>query len=389
MDSQNFYPTYPGFSKIFGNDLEILKNSIEEITDDEIANCTDQINYNKTIQQFANLIYIKMKNITVRDPRPDVVIISTPEKIIEYCDINGEDLFEKSDLRCIIKCNAMMLGMSTQLMLPGTLRERKVDSPLQHESIRAWNFSTAIYYKSEGYPWKITEMPIGTCYIGISFYKMKTSENKSVGSSLAQIFTHTGHGLVLQGSTTIRDPKSREVHLTEEGSYKIISDAINLYKDQMKNEPSRLVVHKTSKYSVDELKGFNQASENIKIKDFINIGTRGIRFVRSEGTNPPLRGTCVTIGQNKHLLFTRGYIPFYDMYPGLRVPTPLEVTIYQQSSKTDDILKEILALSKMNWNSADMCIREPVTIAYARNVGKILAYIPEEGYARPEYYYYM
>lgn len=43
----------------------------------------------------------------------------------------------------------------------------------------------------------------------------------------------------------------------------------------------------------------------------------------------------------------------------------------------------------MNWNSADFCISEPITLAYSREVGRILAYAPEEVIPRPEYRFYM
>jgi hypothetical protein len=53
------------------------------------------------------------------------------------------------------------------------------------------------------------------------------------------------------------------------------------------------------------------------------------------------------------------------------------------------IIEEIFALIKMNWNSADFCIRDPITLACSREVGKILAYVPEEVIPRPEYLFYM
>lgn len=51
-------------------------------------------------------------------------------------------------------------------------------------------------------------------------------------------------------------------------------------------------------------------------------------------------------------------------------------------------LKQI-SITKMNWNSADFCISEPITLAYSREVGRILAYVPEEVIPRPEYRFYM
>jgi hypothetical protein len=53
------------------------------------------------------------------------------------------------------------------------------------------------------------------------------------------------------------------------------------------------------------------------------------------------------------------------------------------------MLTEVMALTKMNWNTADFAGAEPMTLAFARRVGEILAEFPESGPApRPEYRFY-
>jgi hypothetical protein len=54
-----------------------------------------------------------------------------------------------------------------------------------------------------------------------------------------------------------------------------------------------------------------------------------------------------------------------------------------------DLLREMLALSKMNWNTADFSCEEPITLAFARKVGPILAEIPRDIQPQPEYRFYM
>ena len=44
----------------------------------------------------------------------------------------------------------------------------------------------------------------------------------------------------------------------------------------------------------------------------------------------------------------------------------------------DIIGKEILALTKLNWNSAKFYIKAPITIAFSRRVGGILREIPPD-----------
>jgi len=280
----------------------------------------------------------------------------------------------------------MEIGIPTQLFKPKTLEANAKDKSLQDEATRAWNLCVAIYYKAEGYPWKLTEMSPGTCYVGISFYR---ELDKIVRTSIAQVFTHTGEGLVLRGGRAIQDEISRTPHLSKKASVDLMADVLELYKRQMRQLPSRLVVHKSSRFWPEELAGLREAAEGLELMDFVAIDFRGIRFMRRYGTYPPLRGTVVRTGAGNYILFTRGYIPYFRTYPGLRVPTPLEIVEHHGDTPMRSVCKEILALTKMNWNSADFWIREPITLAYSREVGRILAYVPEEVMPRPEYRYYM
>ena len=111
--------------------------------------------------------------------------------------------------------------------------------------------------------------------------------------------------------------------------------------------------------------------------------------MRQKGIYPPVRGTVIQIGKNDYILFTKGWIPYFEMYPGLRVPTPIEIVEHLGDSLIETVCQEDFALNKMNWNSADFCIRRPITLEYATEVGKILAYVPEEVLPRPEYRFYM
>ena len=82
------------------------------------------------------------------------------------------------------------------------------------------------------------------------------------------------------------------------------------------------------------------------------LGSRGLQFYR-KGDYPPLRGTYVKFSEADLLLYTVGYVPFLRTYPGARVPQPLEILEHVGDSPWDVVLKEVLALTKMNWNTAD------------------------------------
>ena len=53
------------------------------------------------------------------------------------------------------------------------------------------------------------------------------------------------------------------------------------------------------------------------------------------------------------------------------------------------ICEEILALTKVNWNSCFFGSSVPITIRFAKNVGKILAELPPGVTPQTKYKFYM
>lgn len=107
------------------------------------------------------------------------------------------------------------------------------------------------------------------------------------------------------------------------------------------------------------------------------------------GEYPALRGTAVRLEPEHWLLYTNGYVPYLRTYPGPRVPLPLEILEMRGDTPEDELLREIIALSKMNWNSSAFSSALPITLMYAKQVGTILGELPSDEAPRPEYRYYM
>lgn len=63
---------------------------------------------------------------------------------------------------------------------------------------------------------------------------------------------------------------------------------------------------------------------------------------------PLTRGIVIEIGKDDYILFTKGWIRFFETYPGLRVPTPLEIVEHHGDTPLKVLFEEILALTKMN-----------------------------------------
>jgi hypothetical protein len=84
-----------------------------------------------------------------------------------------------------------------------------------------------------------------------------------------------------------------------------------------------------------------------------------------------------------------GYMPDLGTYPRGYVPEPWELIDHHGDNTPRKLFKEVMALTKMNYNNADMADGEPITLKFARKVGEILSYIPENELPHPSYRFYM
>ena len=117
---------------------------------------------------------------------------------------DAETEVEHQNLRRGLKAEAMQFGIPTQLVWPRTLRLTQTNAPpgerAQDAATRAWNFTTALYHKAGGSPWRLAEAEPGVCYVGVSHYRELADDNPRMRTSLAQAFTAAGDGYVLRGS---------------------------------------------------------------------------------------------------------------------------------------------------------------------------------------------
>jgi hypothetical protein len=102
-------------------------------------------------------------------------------------------------------------------------------------------------------------------------------------------------------------------------------------------------------------------------------------------------GKCETLAPSQASAPARPASPPPDLrtYPGARVPRPLEILEHHGDSPWSVVLEEVLALTKLNWNTAAFACSDPITTAFARRVGQIVAELPRGYPLKAEYRFYM
>ncbi|WP_246230973.1 argonaute/piwi family protein [Rhizobium oryzihabitans] len=264
--------------------------------------------------------------------------------------------------------------------IPRKVKESRARK-IQDQAGRTWNLLTTLYYKGTGrIPWR--KMPhdgeFTACYIGVSFYREVGGQQ--LFTSAAQMFDERGRGFILKGKRAHTESRGRHPYMTQADARQLISDALTAYKNHHKNYPARVIVLKTSQFREEEADGILEALEEAgtELRDLVWIQESYAVKVLRDGNYPVMRGTFVELG-GKGLLYTNGSIPYYGTYPGMYDPRPLLLCPYKGSDSTiSQIASEVLALTKINWNSTQMNQKLPIPIRAARAVGEVLKYVSDE-----------
>jgi hypothetical protein len=136
-------------------------------------------------------------------------------------------------------------------------------------------------------------------------------------------------------------------------------------------------------YQPEEEEGFRDGTKGIVPNcDLVWLRQTPFRLVR-KGTEEPWRGTLCQI-ESETYLFTSGYVPWWDEFPGAHIPAPIQIG----SAGPTDLearSREILTLSKMNWNSSDGITRLPVTLLFAKKVGEIMTELSDNVAPNPSF----
>jgi hypothetical protein len=231
---------------------------------------------------------------------------------------------------------------------------------------------------------------LSACYIGVSFYR--TLDETRLLTSIAQIFDERGEGMVLRGGTAHISKRDKQIHLSADDAYNLLKNALKIYRQEHKNFPARVVVHKSSVHNADEIDGFERALREFyiapELADFVSVTRSYTRLFRGN-KYPPLRGTFFDTGGELFVLYTKGSVDFFSAYPGLYVPRPLGFRCDHTGATLTFLAQEILALTKMNWNNTQFDGGQPITLRAARQVGSILKCLGPNDPYEPYYRFYM
>lgn len=287
------------------------------------------------------------------------------------------------DFRNQIKGRLLAQGVLTQVLRESTLAHHeflnKAGKPTRQldklQSQIAWNLGSAIYYKVGGKPWKLNGVRAGVCYVGLAFKRDDKNPNPQAACCAAQMFLDSGDGVVFKGNVgPWLTGKRGHFHLTTNAACELLSQAIASYKAKHENQPPKeLFIHGKVRFDEPEWHGFKEAAGSRTNVVGVKIdNAEDFRLYREHGSMPVLRGTALIQGERSAYLFSRGFTPRLQTYPGQEVPRALSVEICKGDAPMETVLQDVLGLTKLNYNSCRFADGTPVTLKFADAVGEVL-----------------
>lgn len=422
-------PYYPGFEALFGIKWDSSPSIALEVDKEELQDAVriadDHQRVYATVDVYAQRV---RRAIREEETKVDVWFIVVPEEVYRYCRptsrvpkeerIETEINLSAKEGKQIATSQPTMFSEINEAAVPyeyeinfhNQLKARLLDvrgvsqivrestiAPYEHldglghpirglggrEAEIAWNLSTTVFYKIGGRPWKTADIRDGVCYVGLVFKRDERHPDPRTACCAAQMFLDSGDGVVFKGALgPWYNPDKDEYHLPEEKAQEIARMAVEAYKEKNRSDggsgdlPQEMFIHGRVDFSQKEWDGFQKGAAEetnvvgVKIRNSVDL-----KLFR-QGNNPVLRGTAYRQNEKEAFLWTKGFIPRLQTYPGREVPNPLYVRISKGYAEMRTVLEDIMALTKLNYNACNFSDGKPVTLKFADAVGEVLTAAP-------------
>lgn len=374
-NKEMFLPNYEGFYEIYKRAINIpdKNNSILCRTYD--GNIIHKIN----TLSFINNLKSQIDYFQIQSSDFDILIIYIPKSFSKVREDRNYD--PDFNLHDEIKLYGTNKGIKIQF-----IEERSINA---YDKCKVmWALSASLYTKASGVLWHPAVFNNETAFVGISYAKSNT---KGICIGCSQLFDSTGTGIRLL-LKKLDDPQyiGKNPYMKQDEARITIS---KLREEYYKCDPvaklKRIVIHKTTPFTSQEIAGFTEALEGIDDIELLQIQGysqyRAIKYFIEKGkptpNNFPIeRGTSIKLSDDSFLLWTHGCVVSDDLgngknsyYKGGRgIPIPILVKRFYGKASGDTLVKEILMLTKMNWNSGDNLYKNmPVTLDFAKTLSRM------------------
>lgn len=377
-DDAEYLVDFPGFGEAFKCGLSVppSNNDPEWKTIPAISEGEPIPMYQKATQLISERIKELESSTSI-----DMVIIYIPNNwsIFEKIDSNDIHL----DLHDQIKAVCIERGIRSQL-----IRESKVRN--ENTSRMRWWLSLALFTKAMRTPWMLESSGEKVAYVGIGYSIDEASKDKHIVLGCSHVFDSTGQGLRFRLSQ-LQKPIWLENHFTRQknpfmsrdDAYLLGDRTRQLFYEAHQSLPNRVMICKRTSFLNTEVEGLLSSLSGIPHVDLLTIQEDSMwRFCAYDTVKeqvhgfPVKRGTGLILGDADMLLWLHGNVinlkSNRSYFQGKsRIPTPVRVTRYAGDTPVETIASELLALTKMDWNTFALYKQMPVTVTTPNSIARI------------------
>lgn len=324
----------------------------------------------------------------------DVVVFYLPRRYSELFELPEENFH----LHDNVKGFAATAGLTTQII---------TDEALGYScrASVAWRLSIALYTKAGGTPWALPTTPghqpgghtaEDVAFIGLSYALRPSADGTTTFvTCCSQVFDADGGGMEFIAYDIGEGRDLRNQYLTRDQMRLVLARSLAVYQHRHAGRsPARLVVHRQSPFRLDEVAGaldaWGGAVQDLTAVNITRTRWNGISLApnrRTGGSRPGYaidRGTAQQLDGRSTLLWVAGNAKSATLNKranyvqgGKGTPRPLLLTRDAGTSSLDEIARQVLALSKLNWNNDSLYDPLPVTLRYAQVLARTIKHLPD------------
>ena len=409
---------FPGIEEAFAISYAVDDFVCYSLEKSHITDATSLLNQHEAVAKTVALYADKVKRHDKDEEQTiDVWVFVLPEEIFERCkpeakrtgipklrgefagrqkerfnaplfagilDQTDEAVFDDvPDFHRQVKAQFLKLGHTTQMLRETTLAPEEFTNAAgyptrktQDPATIAWNLATGLYYKTQpSPPWKLSGIRPGVCYVGL-VYKVIPNDKRDFVCCAAQMFLSEGDGVVFRGANGPWKTSDYEFHLGAEAAKSLMEMVVAAYREKHNENPREIFIHGRTFFNNKEWEAFASAvPEGTNVVGVRIQSTDGDVKLYRDGDYPVLRGSAVVLDDQNAYLWTNGYAPQLDTYIGPETPNPLFVSVLRSKEafpKIEGVLRDIMGLTKINYNACNFNDSLPVTVRFADKVGDVL-----------------
>lgn len=354
-DRRDYVPPFPGFESLFKVPLVPAAKSAHMTWPERL----EELGAGPPTDRVRRAMSERMRELAAVRDEFDVAVVHLPDGWGP--GLIGEGFDAHDELKAI----------GAELAIPTQVINDRVFT-FQYPASVSWRLAIALYVKAGGTPWRLAPLsgiPPNSAYIGLAYALRGDPTDAKFVTCCSQVFDADGGGMQFVAYDA-RDPLDdsdaarRNPYLSRADMRAVLARSLHLYRRRNGGlTPERVVLHKTTAFSDDELAGSSDALAAVQEIECVQVTTdvkwRGVWLQAStrEGRKsepdgyPVHRGTMIPLAGTSALVWVAGNAPSVSQrrssyfQGGKSIPSPLIITRHMGRGPLELIANEVLALT--------------------------------------------